>query len=227
MIDARTPLHDWHAAHGARFASQDGWQVVSTYRSAEEDAQRAQTGLGLADLSASRKLGLIGQGIPRLSASLAEHPAALEVGRAEWLYEKSVLACRLTVDRLMLFSTKSCAADFAGLWPSPPEDSIVQAELTSTLACFLLVGPGLEPTLRRLAQLDTRLSSFPLGSCAETSIARVEALLVRIAEYELPSLRIYVPWDLGEYVWERILEAGHDLRVVPLGLDDIQSLNIP
>jgi glycine cleavage system aminomethyltransferase T len=49
---ARTPLHHWHAAHGARFVERDGWQVVAAYSQAEREAEAAGAGLGLADLTA-------------------------------------------------------------------------------------------------------------------------------------------------------------------------------
>jgi glycine cleavage system aminomethyltransferase T len=52
---ARTPLHHWHAAHGARFLDRDGWQVVAAYADPEREAETARTGLGLADNSAFLK----------------------------------------------------------------------------------------------------------------------------------------------------------------------------
>jgi hypothetical protein len=57
-----------------------------------------------------------------------------------------------------------------------------------------------------------------------TAFAGVEARLVFPAEPSLASLQIHVAWDVGEYVWERILDAGRDLQVVPLGLEALQLL---
>ena len=62
--------------------------------------------------------------------------------------------------------------------------------------------------LRHLTQLDVRPASFPANSCAETALAGVEALLVRFPERSLPALRVHVAWDLGEHVWERMMQAG-------------------
>jgi glycine cleavage system aminomethyltransferase T len=52
----------------------------------------------------------------------------------------------------------------------------------------------------------------------------VEALLVRSAERSLPALWIYVAWDLGEYVWERMIEAGRDAPITPIGLEALTTL---
>jgi heterotetrameric sarcosine oxidase gamma subunit len=150
---ARTPLHHWHAAHGARFVERGGWQVVAAYADPEREAERARAGLGLADISA--------------------------------------------------------ATD------------------ASSRASFWIIGPHWDAFLRRLTQLDVRAASFPAGARAETALAGVEALLVRSAELTLPSVRVYVAWDVAEHVWERMLEAGRDLGITPLGLDALALLGAP
>jgi glycine cleavage system aminomethyltransferase T len=56
MLETRSPiarscLHDWHAAHGARFIERDGWSVVAAYSQANKEAEAARTRLALADIS--------------------------------------------------------------------------------------------------------------------------------------------------------------------------------
>src|SRR4051794_227460 len=48
---ARTPLHHWHAARGARFVQRDGWEVVAAYTTPEREAEVARAELGVADIS--------------------------------------------------------------------------------------------------------------------------------------------------------------------------------
>ena len=40
----------------------------------------------------------------------------------------------------------------------------------------------------------------------------------------LPALRVYVAWDLGQYVWERMIEAGHVGPIIAIGQEALQSL---
>jgi glycine cleavage system aminomethyltransferase T len=91
--------------------------------------------------------------------------------------------------------------------------------MTSALACFALVGPWLDEFLRRLTELTPAINF-----CAETAFAGVEALLVRPGACALPTLWVYVAWELGEYVWERIIEAGRDIPVTAIGLDALGQL---
>jgi sarcosine oxidase subunit alpha len=96
---------------------------------------------------------------------------------------------------------------------------VVRTDVTSAYAAFEVFGPRLDELLRRLTHLDLRPASFPVSSCAETALAGVEALLVRPADRSPPGVLIYVAWDLGEYVWERLVEAGRDVPITPVGLE--------
>lgn len=225
MPQARTPLHHWHAAHGARFADWDGWQVVAAYSDPEREAAAARTGLGLADISASAKISLRGPGVSSLVSSLVPDSAAIHPRGVACVPGEPALACRLTEDHLLLLATTPTAASLeqrvAGLRWGP---SVVPVDTTSAYAGFVLVGQRPVEVLRRLTHLDVRPDSFPVNSCAETAFAGVEALLVRAGDFSLPALRIYVAWDLGEHVWERLLEAGRGESITPVGLEALRLL---
>ena len=222
---ALTPLHHWHQTHGARFADRDGWQVVAAYSSAEPEAAAARAGLGLADVSASAKVSLRGSGVTALVSSLAPTSAALRPRGVAPLPGESALACRLTDEHLLLLATAPAATALrerlAGLCEGR---AVVVADVTSAYAGFELVGPRLDDLLCRLTHLDVRPAVLPPGSCAETTFAGVEALLVRPPGRSLPALRVYVAWDLGQYVWERMIEAGHVGPIIAIGQEALQSL---
>jgi sarcosine oxidase subunit alpha len=105
-----------------------------------------------------------------------------------------------------------------------PGPTAVAKDVTFAYAGFALVGPRLEEYLRRLMHLDVRPAAFPPGSCAETAFCGVEALLVRPAIGPFPALQVFVAWDLGEYVWERMLDAGRDVPITPLGMEALAIL---
>ncbi|HEX5272286.1 MAG TPA: hypothetical protein VFW33_17435 [Gemmataceae bacterium] len=207
----RTPLHHWHQAHGARFVDRDGWQVVAAYSGADAEAAAARAGLGLADVTGAAKVSLRGPGLSAAFPSLA--PCRIAP------HGESQLACRLTDDHVLLL------APAPGVALSAPDGTAVRSDVTCAYAGLELVGPGLDGVLCRLTHLDVRPVALPPESCAETALAGVEALLVRRDRGTLPALRIYVAWDLGEYVWERVMEAGRDVPVTPLGTDALALLS--
>jgi len=214
---ARTPLHHWHAAHGAQFTELDGWQVVAAYSDAEQEAKAARAGLGLADVSAFAKISLRGTGVSSVVQALVPDSAALHPRGVARLPCEAALACRLADDHLLLLAaTPSATALSQRLAGLPEGRPLVQTDVTSAYAGFEVLGPRLDELLRRLTHQDVRPTALPMNSCAETALAGVEALLVRSAE---GPVRIYVGWDLGEYVWERLLEAGREVPITPVGLE--------
>ncbi len=214
---ARTPLHHWHHAYGARFVDRDGWRVVAAYSSAEPEAASARARAGLADISAFAKISLRGRGgravLPTLAPGGVAHPG------------DSALACRLTDDHLLLLASAPIMPASIQRLDESHNGTAVRTDVTSAYAGFELVGPEVVGLLRRLTHLDVGPAPLPVNSCAETALAGIEALLVRLDRRSLPALRVYVAWDLGEYAWERIIEAGRAVSVAPLGLEALALLS--
>jgi aminomethyltransferase len=213
-------LHHWHAAHGAHFSDWDGWQVAECYTSIESETAAARAGVGLCDVSAFAKASLIGPGVSALTRELVGNASALRplgVAAAGSL----VLACRLTEDHLLLLaSTTNPAGLEEQLAHSRGKEGLVQNDVTSALAGCCLIGPATEDLLCRV----TPLKMPAAASCAETSLAGVQALLVRPPDLALSAVQVYVAWDLAEYVWERLLNAGRGLRLTPVGVASLRQL---
>ncbi len=226
---ARTPLHHWHAAHGARLVDRHGWQVPAVYTDVERETAAARAGLGVTDASAFAKTSLIGPGVAEVVAHLVGHGHATRPCTAAPLHTGGRgLACRLTPESLlMLASTTDPAPLSAGLRDLRHERQLLRQDETSARAAFWLVGPRIDDLLRLLTAVDLGAAVAPMGSCAETGLAGVPALLVTSPELVLASLRVCVSWDLGEFVWDCLLDAGRNLGAVPVGLDTLQSLHRP
>lgn len=208
----------------------DGWQVPASY---DGERQQSATSLSLVDLSAFAKVSLRGGGVRELvRTSLGNTPAAKPLGVTT--IPGNVLACRLADDHLLLLaaaprlelrladldlSTSALSADC-----QVPREGLVIANATSTYAGFALIGGAIEEMLRQLAAIDVSEKGLPMRSCAQTNLAGVAALLVRAPELRLPSVRIYVASDLGEFVWDHLLNAGQRWKITPLGFEKWQSL---
>src|SRR5438128_559994 len=180
-VVARTPLHNWHAARGARFVSSDGWQIPAVYTSLEEELAAARTGVVLADVSAFAKLSLVGHGVPALTRTLlGETLACRPRGFARFDAGGPVLACRLAEDRLLLLTATTIARSLKDRLVSLlSADSVLQNDATSAYAGIYLAGAQSEKVVHRLTSLDISSAGLPEGSCAETGLAGIQALLVR------------------------------------------------
>jgi heterotetrameric sarcosine oxidase gamma subunit len=192
----------------------------------EEETAVARAGVGLADISAFPKVSVLGRGVPVVVQHLIGDGAARKPrGVSAFVDGVLGLGCRLREDHLVLLGSATAPAPFAGLLAAlPPEPPVIASDVTSAYAGFCLAGPHAEDLLRRLTSLDVSRDSFPDNSCAETGLAGVHVLLVRAPELAVPAVRVYVAWDLAEYVWEALLEAGRRLGCGPLGLEALQAL---
>jgi aminomethyltransferase len=229
-------LHDWHAAAGARFADIDGWQVPAAYAGAERETAAASAGLALADVSAFAKVSLLARDASAFNRILpADSPASRPGGVALLAAENPVLGCRLTADHLLLLAAApgftfqaeglTLRASRGSLEASTDQASLIVRDVTCSYPGFCLLGPRPAELLHHLTALDVSPAVFPAGSCAETSLAGVHALLVHPpVNSPPPSVRVYVAWDLAEYVWERLVEAGRHRGLTLLGHDALGLL---
>jgi len=66
----RTPLYDWHVAHGARMVEFAGWAMPVQYTSIIEEHQATRTNGGITDISHMARLRFEGPGAEEFLAGL-------------------------------------------------------------------------------------------------------------------------------------------------------------
>jgi glycine cleavage system aminomethyltransferase T len=212
-----SPLQAWHTARGARFADVDGWRVPMAYSSIAEETAAARTEIALADISPLAKLMVRGNGLVTALAGQAPQGTVirLEASEPAWI-------CRLSGDQCLLLSASSRNMFQARLENLPAYKPERIFDVTSSYAGFALFGPEHAGVLRRLTSFDVERIALP-GSCAETGLAGVHTILVRPPGFLLAIL-IYVAWEMGGYVCERIVEAAGSKAIVPLGMEALKTL---
>lgn len=223
---ARTPLYHWHAAHGVQFVGREGVQLPAVYSTVEAEAAAARDGIGLAEISAGAKLRLDGAGVPAVAAGFSSDQATVQA-RSVAVFDADgpALACRLAERSLLLLGSK---IDTSALSRRVPESAdIVTTDVTWASAGLLLVGPQGEALLRRLTSFDIAALRTPAGACVETSLAGVHALLIHPPRGSVDEMRLYIAADVGEYVWDTLLQVGRDLGITPVGLQCLAALGLP
>ncbi|MCI0455366.1 MAG: hypothetical protein L0Z62_00110 [Gemmataceae bacterium] len=218
----RTPLHHWHLARGAQMGEVDGWHTPLAYLGSAQEVAAARSEAALADVSAFPKYSLLGTAVLAFVEASLPGTAAQKPRGVTGLPEGGGLACRLMADHLLLLATDTQADSLvpylarADLFPG-----LVRQDVTTAHAAFWLFGPQPEEVLAGLTALDVSPRALPPGACAETGLAGVPALLVRPPALEVSSVLVCVGWEVGEYVWERLLEGG---RVAALGHEGLREL---
>jgi sarcosine oxidase subunit alpha len=219
------PLHHEHVRLRARFEERDGWQQPIAYADPEREAALVRETVGLIDASALAKIALKGAQVEAALASAwpgeAAAPLHVTVPRDE------VLVCRLAPDEaLVLASPGEREALGAKLeQQSAAVSGCAHAiDVTSAQAAVRLAGPRARDLLRKCTSLDVRERELPNLRCAQAGLARVQALVVRDDLGDLLSFLVVFSRDYAAFVWEWLIEVGHEFGVAPFGLAALELL---
>jgi sarcosine oxidase subunit alpha len=80
--------------------------------------------------------------------------------------------------------------------------------------------------MERLTDLDVSAEGMPYLRAARGDVAGIPSLILRIGFTGELGYEIHVPSAFGQYLWERIMEAGTDLGIQPFGLEAQRILRL-
>ncbi|MFQ5660117.1 MAG: sarcosine oxidase [Gammaproteobacteria bacterium] len=225
QYSCRSQLYRKHLDSGARFEPFADTIAVAEYAGTGDEAGQAVR-LALADLSTLPRTGFKGAGAPgwleEQGAQVPESPnqsvrqkdggVIARLSMEEFLILNSLipdstLAIRLQ-DRRRFESAKE-------VYVLPRRDSHCWLALTGTYA---------GTTLAKICAVDLRLHKFAELEVAQTLIARVNALILRVDLGTTPCFFILCDVSVTEYLWDTMLDAMAEFQGMPVGIMALRSL---
>jgi sarcosine oxidase subunit gamma len=91
-------------------------------------------------------------------------------------------------------------------------------------AWFMLTGPYLADIMAKLCGVDLRESAFPLGAIAQTSVARVNAIVVSHQVNSVPVFSLLSDSASAEYLWCALLDAMQEFNGSVVGLNALNTM---
>ncbi len=223
LPSARTPLAHWHSQNGARFDEINSCPIPMVYSSEDQEVEAARTRLALADISFTSKLMVHGPGVTELAKSLTGDQISKPGNARPLKADQSVLICLLQPDQMLLLvdpSSKIRLDQVLSKIGKTP--TFRQSDVTSTFAAMWFFGPHTDEVFCQLTHHD--VAAMPPGTCAETGLAGCRAILIRPPSPKAPSIRVLIGWDVAEYAWTRLWEAGQTWNISALGMDALDVL---
>ena len=242
-----TPMHDWHAAHGALFENVGQWRRAWYYPRDGESFQAAldreclavRNAVGVFDASTLGKIEIWGpDSVEFLNRIYTNGWSTLKVGRARYglmCHEDGMVfddgtTTRIAEYRFFMTTTSGNAAvvlDWLEEWSQTewPELQVYFTSVTEQWATVTIAGPHARDLLAVLApDLAVDRESFPFMAMREGRVAGVEARIIRISFSGELSYEIYVPWWSGLVLWENVMEAGARFSIAPYGTEAMHVL---
>ena len=245
-------LHDWHAAHGARFVTAGLWLRPHSYARAGEtsddaanrEALNVRRNVGLVDVSTLGKIELQGRDVARFldrvyinrwdnlaigrcryGVMLRDDGIVLDDGTTSRLADTHYLMTTTTVNavRVMQHLESLLQVDW-------PDLEVYVTSVTENWTAAALSGPKAREVLAHLVDIDVGNAAFPflaVGECnVRTAAGDVPARLFRMSYSGELAYEIHVPADRGVAMWEAVLAAGASSGIMPYGTEAMSTLRI-
>jgi aminomethyltransferase len=222
----RTPLHDRHAALGAKFAGFAGWQMPLEYAGggviAEHTAVREA--VGMFDVSHMGKVRVTGpDAVGFLNRCLSNDLDKIGPGRAQYTMlcdpdtggvVDDFLAYRNGDDHVLLVPNAANAAEVVRRLSGAAPPEVTVADEHPAHAIVAVQGPASERVLDALGlPADHGYMSF-----ATTSYAGAEVLVCRTGYTGEHGYELIVPVERAAAVWDAVFAAGQPYSLRACGL---------
>lgn len=236
LVGKRTVLYEKHRALGAKMVEFGGWEMPVQYKGIIEEHHAVRNAAGLFDVSHMGELEVNGAGaLDFLQTLLINDVAAMAVGQI--LYSPMCYPSGGVVDDLLVYrleETRYWLVVNAGNkdkdwnWIREQLDKIQQhrdvslkrevslRDLSDKIGLLALQGPRAEQILTKVSPAS--LKELKYFRFINSEVAGVETLISRTGYTGEDGFEIYLATEKTSLVWDKLLEAGEGVGLVPAGL---------
>jgi len=228
-ITYRSPVYRKLRDLDAEFVEVNGYAIATTIGDTATQVAAARH-MSLCDISGLSRLGFKG---PGTSEWITEQGLTVPVDCNRALRQSNgTLLARLAPNEVLIlgdFDQQSMAlGGLINAWHGVDDPAAEQRGFIvprqDSHAWFRLTGLKTAETLAKLCGVDLRAKTFDNLQVAQTSVARLNAIVIRDDVADVHAFHLLADSASAEYWWDCLLDAGaeHDLRVV--GLDALRKL---
>ncbi|RMD61266.1 MAG: sarcosine oxidase [Alphaproteobacteria bacterium] len=227
----RSPVYRTLVAAGARFVSCGDAAVAWDFGEAESETIAARQ-LALADLSGLPRIGFKGAGAIDW---LADQGIAVpeENNRAARLEGAAAVARLAPAEALILGDVLGAEkedgpARLAAAWAAapvpPPRPRGYPVPRADSHAWFRIVGAQAPVVLAKLCAVDLRPHRCTDGTVAQTMVARIAAIVIRLDSGDAPAFHLLADSAAAGYLWSCLVDAMGEFNGRPVGLAALRAL---
>lgn len=237
---AQTPIHDWHAAHGARMVDFAGWSMPVQYGSIVAEHQATRQAVGLFDISHMGRIRFDGPGSARFLDRIVTR-GVIDLAPGQVVYSLVTNEAGGILDDVLVYRLADAAGtDYHLLvvnasnrekilaWLERHHDATTDdcryVDLTHDWAMIAVQGPRALELAQPLCDVD--LAALGYYTAAETLIGRLGGIVSRTGYTGEDGVELIVGSAAVLPLWESLLEQGKSLRAEPAGLGARDTLRL-
>jgi aminomethyltransferase len=231
----RTPLHERHAALGARMVPFAGYEMPVQYRSIVDEHRTVRSAVGLFDLSHMGEVHVSGpEALAFTRYAVVSDPGTLEPGQAQY----SMLCDEDggIIDDLILYRTDD---GYLLVCNAANRDAVVEHldaqrqhgdfdalldDRSDRTALVAPQGPAAAELLSSLTDLD--LESLGYYRSMRGTVAGVDCLVARTGYTGEDGFELFCDARRATGLWDALMDSGEPLGVKPCGLGSRDTLRL-
>ena len=221
--------------HRHLIPDRNGWAARhwSPVQGAEHLATRE--GVGLFDLTGLSVIEVAGPDALALVDTLCSNRVDVAPGRVvytTWLNDqggvrRDLAVARLGTDRFWMFVGEGTRPrDFDWVTRGATGHGVAVIDLSDSYTAIGLWGPAARKVLSKVSTADLSNEAFPYFSARWIDVGFTRALAVRISYAGELGWELHFPYEFGIPVWDLLMEAGGDERIVAAGMGAFDSLRL-
>jgi aminomethyltransferase len=230
----KTPLRDFHAAHGARLVDFAGWEMPVQYKSILEEHRAVRRDAGLFDVSHMGEVDVKGPGASAFLDSLVTNSVSkMYPGRV--LYSPMCLPDGGVIDDLLVYkrahddfmlciNAGNIAPDLEWIRAAAAGRDVTVEDLSQATALLAVQGPKAAAIVQHLTSVD--LSEIKYYHFKEGLVAGKHAILSRTGYTGEDGFELYHAAGDAVALAEALLEAGASSGLQLCGLGSRDSLRL-
>jgi sarcosine oxidase subunit alpha len=243
----KTPMHQWHVDHGAKFEPVGQWHRAwyypkpgeSMHDAVNREVKAVRAGVGIVDASTLGKIDVQGPDAAWfLDMVYTNAWSKLGIGKCRYglmcgedgmVFDDGVTS-RIGENHFHMTTTTGGAPRVMA-WLEEwhqcewPEKKVYFTSVTEQWAVMAIGGPLAKKLLAEVApDLPLDDASFPHLSFREGTVAGVPARVFRITFTGDLSYEINVPPSYGLHVWRAFMQAGEKYGITPYGTETLHVL---
>lgn len=223
----KTRLHDWHVEHGARMVSYDRWDMPVQYPTGPiEEHNTTRKIAGLFDIDHMGQLEVKGpDALPYLQKMVTYDISKIKLWGTH--YAHLCYADGGIVDDLFIYNLpgryfiaynaeSTGTKDYQWFKLHTYGFDVEVKDISKETYMLALQGPKAQEIMQKVTDVD--LSKVPFHTATEGKVAGVLTLISATGYTGEYGYELYFPAEKAGVVWDRIMEAGKPLGMVPCGL---------
>jgi aminomethyltransferase len=227
----RTPLHDVHAALGAKIVPFAGYEMPVQYPAGiTAEHKNVREACGIFDVSHMGEFWVTGdRAVDFVNHVTTNNVAELAIGQVHYstilndrgTIEDDCLVYRFADRIMMVVNASNAPKDLAHIARHAGEFGVTITDASDEMALLAVQGPHAAEILQTLTQ--TGLSTIKYYHFAEGEVAGLPAIISRTGYTGEDGFELYIQNDVAVPIWNALMATG---RIQPAGLGARDTLRL-